>query len=333
MKYGKESRSLISVIIPVYNVEKYIRRCIDSIITQSYKNIEIILVDDGSPDDCGKICDSYALNDDRIKVVHKQNGGLSDARNRGIELANGQYVTFIDSDDYIAPNYIEYLHALLTENNADISCCSMVKTYSDSVAFDCDSTKIKEQALSGKECCYALFGDLYLTLVTAWGKLYKSEIVKKHLFPINKKHEDEATTCKYYYEAEKVVISNACLYAYYQNMSGIMHTLGDGINHDAIWAFEHKARFFEEKRESSIAQLAWKQYFYYCVADSLNNNGRCDEYIVDFEHGKSLTKLILLESRLYNTSHFTFRLYWKLKCLFNRIKKRILHHNRRIPYE
>lgn len=333
MKYDKENRELISVIVPVYKVEKYIRRCLDSIITQSYKDIEIILVDDGSPDDCGRICDLYASADERIKVIHQQNGGLSHARNRGVEAASGKYITFIDSDDYIAPNYIEHLFSLLTENNADISCCCMVKTDLDSAEFYCDSTTIKVQVLSGKECCYALFGDLYLTLVTAWGKLYKSEIVKKHLFPLNRKHEDEATTCKYYYEAENVAISNARLYAYYQNMAGIMHTLRDGINHDAIWALAHRARFFEENGESSIAQLAWKQYFYYCVEDTINHNWRCDEYLIDFEHGKSLSKRVIFESRLFNTSRLAFKVYRGIINKLYRIRNHISHRNRRDSYE
>ena len=327
MEYAKEYRRLISVIVPVYKVENYLARCVDSIIAQSYDNLEIILVDDGSPDNCGKICDGYALNDDRIRVIHKENGGLSDARNRGTEIACGEYITFVDSDDYIAPNFIEYLYDLLTKNNTDISCCCMVKTDNDSAEFDLDSTLLKYQVMSGKECCHALLGDLYLTLVTAWGKLYKAEIVKKHLFPIGKKHEDEATTCKYYYEAEKVAIGNARLYAYYQNMMSIMHTLGDGVNHDAIWANEHRARFFEEKGEVDVARKAWRVYFYYCVDDTLINKGRCDEYLADFEQGKSLPKRVIFESRFYNKSHFAFGLYWRIKGLLRKVKNLVLHRN------
>ena len=103
-------RDLITVVVPVYKVEKYIDRCVTSIINQSYKNLEIILVDDGSPDNCGKICDDYARKDERIKVIHKENGGLSDARNAGINIAKGKYITFIDSDDYIKYDYVEFLY-------------------------------------------------------------------------------------------------------------------------------------------------------------------------------------------------------------------------------
>ena len=106
-------KPLISVILPIYNVAQFLPRCIESVCSQTYDNLEIILVDDGSPDDCGDICDKYAEKDNRIVVVHKQNGGLSDARNKGAEIANGEYITFIDSDDYVTDTYVEYLYSLI----------------------------------------------------------------------------------------------------------------------------------------------------------------------------------------------------------------------------
>ena len=327
MEYKKDYEDLISVVVPVYNVEKYLRRCVDSIISQTYNNLEIILIDDGSPDLCGEICDTYALADSRIKVIHKQNGGLSDARNCGIEISSGKYIAFVDSDDFIAAEYIEYLYGLLKKNKADISCCSMVKTDNNNAQFDFDNTKFKEQVKTGIECCYELFGDLYMLLVTAWGKLYKKDLIIKHLFPIGKKHEDEATTCKYYYNARKVAISDARLYAYFQNASGITHSLGNGINYDAVWALEHRALFFEENDEQAIAQLAWNCYFHYCVTDTLKNNGRCDDYLIDFERGKSLNKRTIFESRLFSTSRFLFRLYWNIKEVLKKVKNK-LHQKR-----
>lgn len=117
--------NLISVIVPVYKVEKYIKKCIESIINQTYENLEIILVDDGSPDNCGKICDEYAKKDKRIKVIHKENGGVSSARNLGLEKSNGQYITFIDSDDWIEEEYCEILLTTLKEQNADCAICRL----------------------------------------------------------------------------------------------------------------------------------------------------------------------------------------------------------------
>ena len=122
---------LISVIIPIYKVEAYLDRCVRSILSQSYQNLEIILVDDGSPDQCGKMCDDFAALDSRIRVFHKENGGLSDARNYGVEYANGKYIAFIDSDDYVESHYVEYLHDLIVSNDADIASCCMVKTEGD----------------------------------------------------------------------------------------------------------------------------------------------------------------------------------------------------------
>ena len=112
------SNELISIVIPIYKVEQYLRRCIDSVICQTYKNIEIILIDDGSPDNCGKLCDEIKKKDNRIKVIHKSNGGLSDARNCGINIATGKYITFIDSDDYVTEDYIEYMYRLLSQEKA-----------------------------------------------------------------------------------------------------------------------------------------------------------------------------------------------------------------------
>ena len=121
--------SLISVIVPIYNVEKYLQKCVDSIINQTYKNLEIILVDDGSPDNCPKMCDDYAEKDSRIKVVHKENGGLSDARNVGMEVATGEYVSFIDSDDYISLDFYETLLETIVDNDSDVVECGVVKFY------------------------------------------------------------------------------------------------------------------------------------------------------------------------------------------------------------
>ena len=124
-------KDLISVIVPVYNVEKYIKRCIDSIINQKYTNLEIILVDDGSPDNCGKICDEYAKKDNRIKVIHKENGGVSSARNAGLEVANGKYITFVDADDWVEHQYIEQLARVMIEKQADYVTCGYNRVYAN----------------------------------------------------------------------------------------------------------------------------------------------------------------------------------------------------------
>ena len=325
MNYKNDNTEMLSVVIPIYNVEKYLKRCIDSVISQTYKNIEIILVDDGSPDKCGEICDLYALKDKRIKVIHKENGGLSDARNIGTKAANGKYIAFIDSDDYISSDYFEYLYSLLIKTGADISVCRMIKTEEDVANFGVDNSKLQEQVLSGIEACRRLFfDDLYITLVTACGKLYNSEIVKKYPFPKGRKHEDEATTCKFYYESQKVVIGNKRLYAYYQNPTSITHSQGDKLNEDIIWALEHRAMFFEECKEPILAKYSWNIYFHYCIKDSLENNGRCDKYLENFDNGKTLSKRVLFEYKLYSTSKVLYKIYSVFKRIMRIVIKQIL---------
>ena len=304
---------LISVIIPVYKVEPYLLRCVQSVLDQTYHNLEIILVDDGSPDNCGKMCDELAEKDARIKVYHKENGGLSDARNFGVERATGTYITFIDSDDYISVDYIAYLYSLLVENNGDISCCPMSKTYGDIATYEIKESMPDVQLLTGIEACHQLFNrTLYLTLVTAWGKLYKSEIVKQYPFPKGRVHEDEATTCKYYYASKKVVVGNRCLYAYFQNSNGITKSSPDILKPDAVWAFAHRAQFFEACNECEVAKKAWVAYFALCVNDSLKHGGRSDIYLKDFPQGKTLYRKTLIRYRVYRLSKPLYKLMIKV---------------------
>ena len=138
------NNSLISVIVPIYKSEKYLEKCIESIIGQTYKNIEIILVDDGSEDRCGEICDAYSLKDNRIKVIHKKNGGISDARNAGLDIATGEYIGFVDSDDYIANDMLETLLGLSKQYMADISCVSYYELIDNSVIAGKDSRRIRD---------------------------------------------------------------------------------------------------------------------------------------------------------------------------------------------
>lgn len=313
-----ENMPLISIIVPVYNVEKYLERCVGSIISQTYENQEIILVNDGSPDKSGEICDTFAQIDSRIEVYHKENGGLSDARNFGVEHSSGEYIAFIDSDDYIAPNYIEYLLSLIKKYNADISACYMTETYGYTADYRTNDEFQNEQLLTGKEACLKLFGNLYSVLVTAWGKLYRSDIVKKYIFPVGKIHEDEATTCKYYYEATRVAVGNRCLYAYYKNPKGIMHTKGNSINPDVIWSFEHRAMFFEEHNERKLAGISWNFLYNYLVRDSIENQGRSDSLIKSFSKGKRVGLKTRLEVILYSISPYFYR---KLLDIKNSLEK------------
>ena len=244
--------ALVSLIIPVYKVEAYLERCVRSVLAQTYQNLEIILVDDGSPDRCGEICDRFAQEDPRVKVFHKANSGVSSARNYGVAHSHGAFVSFIDADDYVAPNYVEYLFDLLMKYHADIVCCCMDQTTENTSAYGINHSIPNEQLLTGKEACRALFGNLYDVLVTAAGNLYKREIAQKYPFPVGRKHEDEATTCKFYYAADRVAVGNQCLYAYYQNPGSFMHAKKHCFNEDYIWALRHRAEFLENKMSRNL---------------------------------------------------------------------------------
>lgn len=304
--------SLISVIIPIYNVEEYLVRCVNSILNQTYDNMEIILVDDGSPDNSGKIADELAERDNRIIVYHKKNGGLSDARNFGVSKANGEYITFIDSDDYVADDYVEYLYSLIRENNADISVCAFSPTSIESFTFECDNS-LENIIVTGLKACELLLGSMYIELVTAWGKMYRKELVHKYPFPFGRKHEDEATTAKYYYDSKTVAIGKQVKYAYFQNPNGIMSIIKkkDEKNIDAIWARKYRADFFEKENNIFLAKLAWKKYYNYLFDETLKLDNCCRSEILEKRIGRHLkfqTKILLL---LYTGSYPIFAFVWE----------------------
>ena len=194
---------LISIIIPVYNVEKYLERCVKSVINQTYKNLEIILVDDGAKDNSGKMCDELSKLDSRIKVIHKENGGLSDARNFGLKIATGDYIGFVDSDDYIADDMYETLYYTIKNNNADISIVSFYEMYKEKVIGVRDSGNL--EILSKQEAMKELLIDTKIQSY-AWNKLFKKELFNDLKFPTGKNFEDIATTLLLFEKCDKVAL-------------------------------------------------------------------------------------------------------------------------------
>ena len=171
---------LISVIVPVYKVEKYLNKCVQSIVNQTYKNLEIILVDDGSPDNCPEMCDEWAKKDSRIKVIHQENAGLAEARNSGISVATGEFFMFIDSDDHAEPDMIELLLNLSMEYNADVSSCGFYFDYeNDNKAEACDFSDEIRIADINERIIDLLTGGFSGTV---WNKLYRADAVKSILF-------------------------------------------------------------------------------------------------------------------------------------------------------
>lgn len=222
------SLPLISVIVPIYNVEKYICKCVESIINQTYKNLEIILVDDRSPDNCPKICDEYAQADKRIKVIHKENGGLSDARNAGIKVAGGEYISFVDSDDYIEPNMIFDLYNCMITDNSDIASCGVNWVDEDSKIIREDCLR-QHSVLSGKEAMKELLCDNMIKQYV-WNKLYKASIINDIPFEKGKCNEDVFWSYQVIGNTNQVSVLPKSCYNYLQRSNSIM-----GVGYSEKW--------------------------------------------------------------------------------------------------
>lgn len=244
---------LVSIIIPIYKVEKYLERCLISILNQSYKNLDVILVDDGSPDNCGVICDEYAKQDNRITVIHKKNGGVSDARNKGIDIAKGQYITFVDPDDFIHYKYVKTMVDAAEKFGCEVVQCEFEKGESDKFSI------LDEQSR------FEIFDNVNIFYgrklkITPWAKLYIRSIFSSLRFPSGKINEDEFVTYKAIYGASRIVLINTPLYYYYQSPVSIMRGKNKEIKLDFIPAFEERIDYFQDKNECELAALSKKEF-------------------------------------------------------------------------
>ena len=228
---------LISIIIPIYNTEEYLERCLDSIINQSYKNLEIILVDDGSTDLSKEICNNYLKKDKRIKYFKKENGGLSSARNYGIKKANGKYIGFVDSDDVISLDMFSILYNNLINTSSDMSICEVVR-FNDTVNF-INSNNVK--IYNSKDILKIILEDKKICNF-AVNKLYKKELMKDIEYPIGKYQEDVGTTYKFIKNAKKIVYSDSKLYGYYSRSDSITKSLNTKFVYDYFEMIEKRAK-------------------------------------------------------------------------------------------
>lgn len=252
----------ISVIIPIYNVERYLRRCVDSVIRQTYENLEIWLVDDGSTDGSGRICDEYSNLDKRIKVIHQNNIGLSGARNSALDRMTGQYVYFVDSDDFIRDNTIQHLFDAMVEEKADMVIAHLEEGNQDSFSsqsVSCDSATVI--SMGRDDAIKALFSDNYKgIMVPAWGKLYRSELLTNIRFPIGKIHEDEFVAHEILFKCKIIAISDAVLYYHFRRSGSITNETYSIRNLDAVEAVLQRCEFFREKGDRTMYFLAVRDY-------------------------------------------------------------------------
>lgn len=236
----------ISIIVPVYNVEKYLCRCVDSILNQTFTDFELILVDDGSPDNCGAICDEYAAKDSRVVVIHQENVGVSAARNAGIDWtisnSDSRWITFVDSDDWISSQYLEIMLNAALECNAVISMCEYQKVSGDDVCCSIYNTNVIRMS---SESAYT---QKYSAAVAAMCKLYRKELFLGIRYPIGKIAEDLFTSYKILFQTEYVAVVNIPLYYYYQSENSIMRSSWTHQKLDFIEAQESAISYFQNKR-------------------------------------------------------------------------------------
>ncbi len=247
---------LISVIIPVYKVESYLDRCVQSVLDQTYKNLEIILVDDGSPDNCLAMCDAWAEKDERIKVIHKENGGLSDARNAGMAAATGEYIAFIDSDDWIAPEMLQRLYEAMQRDNSDIAACTVQMVWEDNTPSQLLTVQMNG-VLDRQEAQKALLEES-LFKQPVWYKLYRREIIMSIPFEVGKYHEDVYWSYQAIGNANCVSLIDYIGYSYFQRPGSIMGESYSLKRLDAIEAIERRyqyiKRYFPElEREAKLS--------------------------------------------------------------------------------
>lgn len=231
---------LISVIVPIYKVEDYLDQCVSSIVNQTYPNLEIILVDDGSPDHCPAICDVWAEKDARIKVIHKQNGGLSDARNAGMAVATGELMGFVDSDDWIAPDMYERLYQRLMEDHSDLAACGVEMVWEDGTGSQM-LTRPGSCVLDREEAMRAIIEESWLKQ-PVWYKLYKTALVRDLPFPTGKCHEDVFWSYQAVGAANRVSVFDAPCYFYRQHSKSIM---GVGYSLKRLDALEARVQRYQ----------------------------------------------------------------------------------------
>lgn len=242
--YDGNNDDLISVIVPVYNVESYLDRCIESILKQTYCQLEIILIDDGSTDNSGSMCDTYSSKDKRVKVIHKENGGLSDARNVGIDACKGKYITFVDSDDFLDKTYIAFLYYLIRQGEYQISICNPKYYYDGDQIIAWNGKEVIKKMNNIEALKIMLYQQYYDT--SAWGKLYEKHLFSSVRFPKGRLFEDLGTIYKIMLLSKNVIFSNRELYYYQQRNTSIS---GEKYNDRKKDYLEFAEQIFSEVKE------------------------------------------------------------------------------------
>lgn len=312
---------LISIIVPIYKVERYLRHCIDSLLSQDYQHIEIILVDDGSPDSCGKMVDEYAAKDERILAIHQQNAGLSAARNAGIKVAKGDYLMFVDSDDFVDTNFCSYALQKAIDTDSDIVVFGYRDIYTDRVE---EQSVGKEYKFSRKEALLELHGGRLLSF--AWNKIYKSSLFKTVRYPIGRLYEDIATTYLLFDKANTIYLASGITYNYLKRSDSI---LGKKMKaKDAIdWYLAVRQRYdFMKQNYSEIVQKTIPNVIdstMFCLNNLCNYSGyqQQKKAMVDFLLFLKLNEDIVQFSFYQRLLFLSPHLYFFIRHIKRKLKK------------
>lgn len=311
---------LVSVIIPVYGVESYLIKCIESICGQSYKNLEIILVDDGGIDSCPMICDQYAEKDSRIQVIHKKNGGLSDARNAGLEIHKGRYIFFVDGDDLIHPDTIKDLLNIAEKEEADIVECGFFIVDEKDIDIFIDARSDGQIERYGHDEAVEKILD-YQFKIMAWNKLYRSELFEKIRFPVGKLHEDEFTIPYLVDECKKYIVCSDRYYAYVQRNDSIMAAKYDERRLDVLEAHQGRIAFFSQKYPNRFEQVMNYHFFVACMhLKSIMRDGYKGSIVED--HIDRISHELLNDKALDLRIRIKVILYRVMPMMIIRLKKK-----------
>ncbi|MDD3139235.1 MAG: glycosyltransferase [Lachnospiraceae bacterium] len=250
----------VSIIIPAYNVEKYINRCLQSVVEQTYRSLEIIVIDDGSTDHTNAICLEWCEKDTRISLITQSNRGLSAARNRGIAVAQGVFLFFVDSDDWLEKNAIEKLLEVQKKQRADIVCCGIISSYDDGK--EIPFTREGSFCVSGIEAVKQMMVSNTICTV-AWNKLYRAALWDTVQYPVGKLHEDEFTTYKLLYQSERVAYTGEYLYHYFQRKSGLLNQIYQSGSLNKLEAISERTEMFHNKGNLELESLSIMDYVTY----------------------------------------------------------------------
>ena len=296
---------LVSVIVPIYKVEKYLCACVDSILAQTYKNIEIILVDDGSPDSCPKICDDYAQKDSRIRVIHKPNGGLSDARNVGMENANGDYFCFVDSDDMCHTRMIEALMNPILEDKSLL----LSAIQSQNFTTDSDINFVNQQISDAKIIDFSAYMHCHY-YSAAWGKIYHRTLFNEIKYPIGRLHEDEFVTYRICYATNKIAYNLDKLYFYRQRTNSITAQPSPKRIFDVYDSDCEKLDFFLNKKEYNFySTFLISSAANYCKAIKYKSFVKDNKKFIS-QYKQKLSTLPLTNVSIINKLHFWYMIYF-----------------------